>query len=204
MSQDVREEPAKPRQDPKALSPDPVSSPVVIADPGRIDTSSPPSRPAKTGVPLRPLAKPGRSAKGGGLQRAVGLVRAVAPVVQKVLPLLEGNVALTLANFLAPRPASQHVNLEPIENAVMKMRKDQVDLRLSVADQSAALRRIADQVEIVKDSTERNALEAKELRQDVRSLRAKVNTFAWAALGLLLLSIVLNIVLFSQLRQLVH
>lgn len=163
-----------------------------------------PSRPAKTGVPLRPMATPMKSAKASGLQKAVGFVRFVAPVVQKVLPLLEGNVAMVVANLLAPRQQGSRADLEPIESAVTKMRKDHVDLRLSVADQTAALKRIADQVEAVKGSMERNALETRELTRDVQQFRAKVSILAWVGLGLLVLSIGVNIVLFMQIRHLVR
>jgi hypothetical protein len=208
MSQDVREEREK--------APDSSESGEVVANPSVRREAAPgpagaseadqrePVRPAKTGVPLRPAATPMKSGKTSGLQRAVGFVRFVAPMVQKVLPLLEGNVAMVVTNLLAPRPTSSHVDLQPIESAVAKMRKDHLDLRLSVADQTAALKRIADQVEAVKDSTAQNSLETKEIAGDVQRLKAKMNAFAWAGLVLLVLSIVINIVFFMEIRQLMH
>ncbi|MGB6193681.1 MAG: hypothetical protein WBF42_14525, partial [Terracidiphilus sp.] len=96
------------------------------------------------------------------------------------------------------------VDLEPIENAMTRMRKDHIDLRLSVADQNAAIKRVADQVETVKDAVERAGAETKALDRDVQQLRSRVNVFAWIGLILLLLSVVMNIVLFEQMRQLIH
>ena len=159
---------------------------------------------AKTGVPLRPAPAPAKSGKTTGMQKAAGLVRAVAPLVQKVLPLLEGNVAMAVTNLLASRPESPRVDLEPIENAMTRMRKDHIDLRLSVADQNAAIKRVADQVESAKDAVERAGAETKALDRDVQQLRSRVNAFAWIGLILLVLSVVMNIVLFEQMRQLIH
>ncbi len=193
--------------EPARTAPEPAAPPRTIAEPAKADTAEEPARTAKAGVPLRPLANPARVAKAeprSSLQRVVGLVRAVAPVVQKVLPLLDGNVALAAANLLTGRPEAPRVDLEPIENAVMKMRKEHLELRMGLADQSAALKRIADQVGTVRDSTERNALEAKELAREIHRLRARVSTFAWLGLGLLAVSLLVNIVLLVRLQHLVH
>lgn len=197
MSQEVREEAINRSNETTEVGTEPVRGPVVIAEPTKGGGNP---QPAKSGVPLRPLSMPSKSGKVGRLQRVIGVVRAMAPVAQKVLPLLEGNVALTLANFLAPRPQN-HIDLEPIENAMTKMRKDHVDLRLSVADQNAALKRIADQVEAVKESAERNGNELKDLNKEVQQFKAKVNLLGWIGLGLLLVSILVNVLLFIQIRR---
>jgi hypothetical protein len=147
---------------------------------------------------------PTGAGKKSGLERAMGFVRTVAPVVRKVLPLLDGNVVSAVSNFLAPRAMAPRVNLEPLEIAVTKMRKDHLDLRLNVADQTAALKRIADQVQSVKDTTERNSLEQKELAQDLKTLGSRVNLVAWIGLGLLALSILVNVVLFLRIERVAH
>ena len=165
----------------------------------RVEPSDAKRHPAKPGVLM-----PARARKKGGLQRAIGFVRTVAPVVQKVLPLLDGNVASVVSNILAPRLEAPRVNLEPIENAMTKMRKEHLDLRMNVADQTAALKRVADQVEKVKDATERNALEQKGLTQELQSLQAKVNLVAWVGLGLLAISILVNVLLFLRIQTLAH
>lgn len=197
MSEEVREEAVKRSDETTNVGAEPARRPVVLAEPTRAGGTS---QPAKSGVPLRPLSTPSKSGKVSRLQRMAGVVRAMAPVAQKVLPLLEGNFALTLANFLAPRPQN-HVDLEPIENAVTKMRKDHVDLRLSVADQNAALKRISDQVGAVKETAERNGSELKELNREVQQFKAKVSVFAWIGLGLLLVSVCVNVLLLVQMRR---
>ena len=156
--------------------------------------------------PVRESAKQtnGKPESRSGLQRAFGLIRSVAPVVQKVLPLLDGNVASVVSNMLVPRTETQRVDLEPIENALTKMRKEHLDLRMSLADHTATLKRVSEQVDTVKDVTERNALEAKELTTDLQRLRAKVNAFAWVGLGLLAVSILVNVLLFLRIQQLIH
>lgn len=146
----------------------------------------------------------GKQRPQGGFQRAVGIIRTVGPVLQKVLPLLDGNVASAVSNFLVPRVETQRVDLEPIENALTKMRKEHVDLRMNLADHTATLKRVAEQVETVKDAAERNALEQKELGTDLQRLRAKVNAFAWVGLGLLAVSILVNVLLFWRLQLLIH
>src|SRR3954466_14384171 len=62
------------------------------------------ARPASPPQAIAPsktaLARQGsRPQKPSGFGRAVGAVRAALPVVQKLLPLLEGNVAFAAANF---------------------------------------------------------------------------------------------------------
>lgn len=202
MTENVREE-ARERQDSGrgAAEQDAASESGKGSGPMRAQV---PAQGAKTGVPLRPAPAPAKSGKTTGMQKAAGLVRAVAPLVQKVLPLLEGNVAMAVTNLLASRPASPRVDLEPLENAMTRMRKDHIDLRLSVADQNAAIKRVADQVETVKDAVDRAGAETKALDRDVQQLKSRVNVFAWIGLILLLLSVVMNIVLFEQMRQLIH
>lgn len=155
--------------------------------------------PAKPGVVL-----PARSGQKRGLQRAIGFIRSAAPVLRKVLPLLDGNVVSVVSNVLGSGIGASRVNLEPLENAVTRMRKDHVDLRLNVADQTAALKRIADQVAAVRETTERNSAEQKGLARDIQALRVRISLVAWIGLGLLVVSIALNILLYLRMQQLVR
>lgn len=180
---------------------------AAIGDTERPQPPNLPSGAAEARDPWRGSPKTlqgGKQKPKGGFQRAVGIIRTVGPVLQKVLPLLDGNVASAVSNFLVPRAEAQRVDLEPIENALTKMRKEQVDLRMNLADQTATLKRVAEQVETVKDTAERNALEQKELGTDLQRLRAKVNAFAWVGLGLLAVSILVNVLLFWRIQQLIH
>jgi hypothetical protein len=152
--------------------------------------------PAKQGVLL-----PAQSEKKSALNRAMGFVRTVAPYARKVLPLLEGNVISAVSNILAPVPAAPRVDLEPIENAIAKMRKDHVDLRINVADQTVALKRLTDKLETVREATERSNQEQKVLTQELKSLRAKVTLAAWLGVGLLVVSILVNVLLLIRIQH---
>jgi hypothetical protein len=196
MSDPNRDEPEKRLSEPEKMK---ATVPASISS---AKTPAPPDakrNPAKSGVVLPAVAE-----KKSGLQRAIGFVRTIAPFVQRALPLLDGNVASAVSNILAPRVETHQVNLEPIENAMTKMRKDHLELRLNLADQTTALKRVADQVGTLKDATERNALEQKGLAQDLQNLRSKVGIATWVGIGLLVISIVINILLFLRIQQLVH
>src|SRR6478672_6077152 len=79
---------------------------------------------SRTALTTRPSSQ---TAKTGGFGRALGAVRAALPVVQKLLPLLDGNIAFAAANFLAPQ--GQHVDLVPLESALNKLQTEQRTMR---------------------------------------------------------------------------
>jgi len=138
-------------------------------------------------------------------QRALGAARGVAGVVQKILPLLDGNVASAVFNLLAPRnqaPGSA-ANLAPVESALVKLHAEQREMRSQIGEQNTSLKRVADQLEMVKEATDRNTLEQQELVDDLHSMRKRVTVFAWVGLGLLAVSIVVNVVLFLRLQHVI-
>ncbi len=128
----------------------------------------------------------------------------VLPVVQKILPLLEGNVAAAAANVLLSRPMGPAVNLAPLENALDRMQAEHGELRSQIEGQNTGLKRVADQLEMVKDATERNTLEQKELVEDLHRFRGRVYAIAWIGLGLLTVSIAVNVVLFLRVQRGLH
>jgi hypothetical protein len=136
-----------------------------------------------------------------GFARALGAIRMVLPVVQKILPLLEGNVAAAAANVLLSRPLGPTVNLAPLENALDKMQAEHGELRSQIEGQNTGLKRVADQLEMVKDATERNTLEQKELVEDLHRFRGRVYAIAWIGLSLLAVSIAVNVVLFLRVQR---
>jgi len=56
-------------------------------------------------------------------------------------------------------------------------------------------------LEMVREATDRNTLEQQELLEDLKTVSNKVNTFAFVALVLLAVSVVLNIVLYLHIRR---
>jgi hypothetical protein len=152
-----------------------------------------------------PLPEPVAAAQQpSGFQRALGAVRGVAGVMQKILPLLDGgSVAYAVSSLLAPRSPSPGpaANLAPVEDALVKLHAEQREMRGQIGEQNTSLKRVADQLEMVKEATDRNTLEQQELVDDLHSMRRKVTVFAWVGLGLLAVSIVVNVVLFLRLQR---
>jgi hypothetical protein len=139
------------------------------------------------------------------LQWAVNALRSVGPFVQKILPLLDGNIATAVSNVLAqhpqPHPPSPPVNLEPLEDSLAELQTQHRDLRNQIVDQNTSLKRVEDQLEMVREATDRNTLEQQELLEDLKSVGTKVTTFAFFALALLAVSILVNVILYLHIRR---
>lgn len=137
-----------------------------------------------------------------GFQRAVGALRMAMPIVQRILPLLDGNLESTVANILGPHTAQpMPANLANIEDGLAEVQAGHRDLRDQVIEQNSSLKRVEDQLEMVREATDRNTLEQQELLEDLKTVSNKVNTFAFVALVLLAVSVALNIVLYLHIRR---
>jgi hypothetical protein len=133
-------------------------------------------------------------------------MRAALPFVQRILPLLDGNVGAAVANFLtphhlAPTPPPPPVNLAPIANGLAELQNQHRELRDQVVEQNTSLKRVEDRLEMVREATDRNTLEQQELMQDLKGLGKKVNRVAIAALGLLAVSVIVNILLYLHIQR---
>jgi hypothetical protein len=180
--------------------------PALSAVPEPASPSASPSAPLEPAPPApASLSTAARPQQPTTFQRAVNVFRAAMPLVQRVLPLLDGNVGAAVSNLMAPRPQSaqpsQPVNLVPIETGLAKLQLQQRELRDQVVEQNASLKKVEDQLQQVREATDRNTLEQQELLQDLKTVGTRVNLFAYIALVLLGLSVVLNVVLFVQLRH---
>ena len=171
------------------------------------DSERPVAAPSSTrALAHLPPPPPPHTGKPSGMDRALGALRHVLPLVQRVLPLLDGNIATAVSNVLAPRPnlhASPPVDLAPIQDGLADLRIQHRGLRDQVAEQNVSLKRVGDQLQQVREATDRNTLEQQELLQDLKSVGNKVNIFAFIALALLGVSVVLNVVLYLQIRHLI-
>jgi len=160
--------------------------------------------------PGRALAEtPAEPALSAGAQRAVHILRSALPFVQRLLPLLDGNIGTTLSNVISPRPQPSapppaKPDLAPIEEGLTKLRSQQNSLRLQVAEQNASLKRVEDQLEMVRESADRNRLEQQELFEDLKAFGNKVKIVAILALGLAGLGFILNLVLFLRIQYMLH
>ena len=138
-----------------------------------------------------------------GMHRAINAIRSAIPIVQRLLPLLDGNIATAVANVFtpaAPKPAPP-VNLAPIQESVTELQVHHRELRDQVGEQTASIRKVEDQLHMVREATDRNTLEQQELMEDLRAVGHKVNMIALVALGLLAVSVVLNLVLYLHIER---
>jgi hypothetical protein len=143
-----------------------------------------------------------------GIQRAVSALRAALPFVQRILPLLDGNIGTAVSNILAPHhhappppPPAPPVDLAPIEDGLAHLQTEHRELREQVVEQNSSLKRVEDQLEMVREATDRNTLEQQELMEDLKGVGNKVNVFALVALGLLAVSVIVNIVLYLHILK---
>jgi hypothetical protein len=173
--------------------------PSTGANPGRL---VPPPSPGRI-VEVAP-AEPALSS---GVQRTVKILRTALPFVQRLLPLLDGNIGSALSNVLAPRPQPQTVpppetlDLTPIEDGLAELRAQQHSLRLDVAEQNTALRRVEDQLDLVREAADRNTLEQQELIEDMRAFGKKVMIVAVVALVLAVAGFAMTLVLFLRMKK---
>lgn len=138
-------------------------------------------------------------------QRALGVLKQAVPFVQKLLPLIDGNFAAAIANLLSPRPhpadPAPSVDLAPVQNQISELQVQHNDLRSTVQEQTTGLKRVEDQLEMVREATDRNTLEQQELIEDLKNMGNKVNMFAVTLSALLLLSLVLNVILYLHIKR---
>lgn len=188
---------------PRAVgAPLPVGSgiqPSLPLDSQRVYGAPPPGRALPDPFANLPLEIP------SGIQRAVSALRAALPFVQRILPLLDGNIGTAVSNILTSHhhtpPPPPPVNLAPIENGLADLQTQHRELRNQVVEQNSSLKRVEDQLEMVREATDRNTLEQQELLEDLKGVGNKVNGFALLALGLLAVSVIINIVLYLHILR---
>jgi hypothetical protein len=141
-----------------------------------------------------------------GIQRAVNAFRAALPFVQRILPLLDGNIGTAVSNVLGPHhhpapPPPPPVNLAPITESLAELQTQHRDLRDQVVEQNTSLKRVEDQLGMVREATDRNTLEQQELMEDLKAVGNKVNLVAIVAIVLLAASLALNVLLYLHVRR---
>jgi hypothetical protein len=143
------------------------------------------------------------------LQRAVNAIRMALPFVQRILPLLDGNIATAVSNILAPHPHPHQqpqaqqppVDLVHVEDGLAELQNQHVQLREQISEQNTSLKRVEDQLEMVREATDRNTLEQQELMEDLKVFGNRVVAYAVIASVLLLASIFFNLILFIHLQR---
>jgi tRNA/tmRNA/rRNA uracil-C5-methylase (TrmA/RlmC/RlmD family) len=93
------------------------------------------------------------------------------------------------------------VNLTPIKESLAELETRHRELSDQLVEQNSSLKRVEDQLGMVREATDRNTLEQQELLEDLKGVGHKVNLFAFFALGLLLVSVVINVVLLLRIER---
>lgn len=75
------------------------------------------------------------------------------------------------------------------------------DLREQIGEQNSSLKRVEDHLELVREATDRNTLEQQELLEDLKSMGSKVNIVAAIAIGLLAISLIVNMALYMHIQR---
>ncbi len=139
------------------------------------------------------------------MQWAMGALKQAVPFIQRLLPLIDANIANAAAGGSASRPSapasSSRIDLQPIESGVTELQTQHRELRTQVVEQNASLKRVEDHLEMVREATDRNTLEQQELIEDLKAMASKVNLFALSLLTLLVISVLLNLFLFLHIQR---
>lgn len=138
-----------------------------------------------------------------GLQRTAAAIRTMVPLVQKMLPLLEGNVVSAAANLLAPGFAPT-VDLAPLEASLATLRGELAAREIRDTEHDRAFQRLEEQLETVKETLERNAHDQRETAEELSKIRSRVALFSALGLVLLAIAIGVNVALFMYVRGYIH
>lgn len=167
---------------------------------GRVNRLAPPPPGRALGGP------PAAAEESSGLQRAAAMLRSAIPFVQRLLPLLDGNIATTVSSLLAPRPHPQappqaKLDLAPIEEGLAELQTQHQNLRDQVMEQNNSLKRVEDQLEMVREATDRNTLEQQELLEDLKAFGNKVKIVVIIALLLVAVGFLMTLALFMHIQR---
>lgn len=187
--------------------PRPVSAPEPVER--AVGSPLPTGNSSRSHDPYRNVPPPGRSLssseENSSAQRTLSVLGQAMPFVQKLLPLIDSNVASAVINLFAARPHSAPppppVDLTPVHKQVSELQMQQSDLRSQVLEQNTSIKRVEDQLEMVREATDRNTLEQQELIEDLKAVGNKVNLFALLLFAMLIVSILLNLAMFLHIKQ---
>ncbi len=135
----------------------------------------------------------------------MGVLKQAMPFVQKLLPLIDGNIATAVANLFANRthmtPPAPPVDLTPVHTQLTDLHTQHQELRTQIIEHTSSLKRVEDQLDMVREATDRNTLEQQELIEDLKAVGNKVNLFALLLFAMLIVSLILNVMLFLHIKQ---
>lgn len=178
-----------------------VGSPLPVGNASRLP--HPPTLPQGIQNPRATHADSQESADlTANLQKAVLALRNAFPVLQKILPIMDSKASNPVASYLTTaQPATPPSIPEKLENHLVELREHQRELHTQIQEQNTSIQRVEDQLEMVREATDRNTLEQQELMEDLKSVGTKVNFFAILVLLMLAGSVLLNILLYLHISR---
>jgi len=187
----IRNRPAAPRSTAPEINSTNSSARSLGSNPQ--DAVRPNERPESTIGSARPAIPelPGAITTKNTLEKAMDHVRQWLPYAQKVLvPLLDGNIATAFGHLLNPPvvqlPPTVRVNTEALERTVAEVSLNHRELRGQMIEQAVQLKRVEDQLERVREASDRNTLEQQELIEDIRAANGRIRVIVIGATVLLL------------------
>jgi hypothetical protein len=120
-----------------------------------------------------------------GMWRSILQLRVLLPYVSKLLPLLESGLTGGSAIAHAQSTAAQNSALQAVEKTALDIHSSHKELRIQLQDQAIEFKRVEEQLERLREATERNTLEQQELIEDLKSFAGTIKVVGWAAVALL-------------------
>jgi hypothetical protein len=191
------------------LRPTPASDTNLAAHPAPSAYPGPVEPRRLEAVPpaARALAAPANAVQdASSMQKTLQSLQAVLPLLPKLLPLLDGNILGAIMAMVAPgpqaHPAQKPVDLSPVEGGLADLKTQQQELRGQIQAQDSVMKKMAEQLENVREATDRNTREQEDLIDELKANSRKTNIVAFLAFVLLSASIAMNVVLYLEIHRL--
>ena len=137
----------------------------------------------------------------GGVLQKLGKLKPLLPILSGGLRMVDHGAVQALAqllNFVDGGSVGQSAAQEELHQGLAEIQTGHRELRLQVQDQTVEMKRIEDQIVLLRQTAERNATEHAELVEDVKSLGNLVRTMGAGLAILLIVLIVLTSLLLSH------
>ncbi len=138
-----------------------------------------------------------------GVLQKLGKLKPLLPILSGGLRMVDHGAVQALAqllNFVDGGSVGQSAAQEELHQGLTEIQTSHRELRLQVHDQTVEMKRIEDQMVLLRQTVERNATEHAELVEDVKSLGNLVRTMGAGLAILLIVLIVLTSLLLSRHR----
>lgn len=127
--------------------------------------------------------------KSPSMWRVLLQLRVLLPYLSRLVPLLDGS-----SHQSAAQSQELHQGLADVQSGHR-------ELRAHLQDQTVQMKRVEEQLERLRETTERNTLEQQELIEDLKSFAGTIKSLAFLGILLLLTNVGLVIYLVVRLRH---